>query len=355
MALAAPSWAVSVSTVASGLDNPRALAFDSDGDLFVAEAGHGSEPAGKECAGEGPGGESQCVGFTSGVSRIENGVAHRVVTGQVSSAGPDGSAALGVDGISILGDWRLFTVEGESEFAVPPAGFSKETTEKAKAELGRLDEFTPGGHGRVLANVGGFDFKWSEEHKSLVPEQFPDANPYAALATVDGEYVIDAASNTVDWVREGKVKIVAFIPNPKVSDAVPTCVAKGPDGALYVGQLTGGGNGPGAASVWRVEPWDGDVSKWATGLTAVTGCGFDTDGDFYAVEFSTLGFESFKPETGALVRVPAHSTSPVTVVSKLSFPNGFAARPHQIYISNWSIAPANSGGGSTGQVLRITH
>ena len=129
--------------------------------------------------------------------------------------------------------------------------------------------------------MGGFDFKWSGEHTSLSPEeppgsgkrQFPDANPYAVLATGDGFYVVDAAFNTVDWVTNGgKVRIVAFIPNPPVSDAVPTCVAKGRDGALYVGQLTGGGNARGAASIWRVEPWDGDVNKWATGLTAITGC-----------------------------------------------------------------------------------
>ena len=60
-------------------------------------------------------------------------------------------------------------------------------------------------------------------------------------------------------------------------------------------------------------------------------------------------------ETGALVRVPPHSSKPVTVVSKLSFPGGFAARPHQIYLSNWSIAPASGSHGATGEVLRITH
>jgi sugar lactone lactonase YvrE len=348
---ATSSLAVTVTPVVKGLDNPRGLAFDSDGHLFVAEAGHG----GKECSPEpGPGGEEQCVGFTSGVSRIDNGVAHRVVSDQVSVAGPDGTAAIGIDGISILRDWRIFGVVGESRFAVPPKGFSVETTEKAKAQLGRLDEFTPN-HGRVVADVGGFDFKWSEEHKKLVPEQFPDANPYSVLATPDGQWVIDAASNTLDWVHEGSVKVVTFFPSPKVSDAVPTCISRGPDGALYVGELTGAGNGPGTSVVWRVVPGQ-EPTMWAKGLTGVTGCGFDTDGDFFAVEFSTLGWESFKPETGALVRVPPHSTSPITVVSKLSFPNGFAARPHQIYVSNWSIAPAQGGpGGVSGEVLRITH
>jgi hypothetical protein len=356
LALPAASSAVTVTSIAKGLDNPRALTFDSDGHLFVAEAGHG----GSECLKGGPGGpeEETCVGFTSGVSKIENGVAHRVADGYASAAGRDGSVAVGIDGVSAVGDWRLFAVDGNSQFIVPPSGLAQATIEKGKAQLGHLFEFTPG-HARTVADVGGFDFKWAEEHKSLVPEQFPDANPYAVLAAREGEWVVDAASNTVDWVSDsGKVKVVAFIPNPPKSDAVPTCIAKGSDGALYVGQLTGGGNGPGAAAIWRVEPWDGDVNKWATGLTAITGCGFDTDGDFYAVEFSVLGFESFAPETGALVRVPPHSSKPITVVSKLSFPNGFAARPHQIYLSNWSIAPASGSPmlhGATGEVLRITH
>ncbi|HEV2981495.1 MAG TPA: ScyD/ScyE family protein [Solirubrobacteraceae bacterium] len=353
LAVPAASSAATVTSLAKGLDNPRAVAFDADGHLFVSEAGHG----GTICGGGG------CAGLTSGISKIENGVAHPVVSGYFSAASPEGTAATGIQGISILNDWRIFAVEGETAAKAPP-GLPPELAQAAAAQLGHLFEFTPHGK-RTIADVGGFDFKWSGEHLSLSSEeppgsakklQFPDANPYAVLATGDGEWVADAASNTIDWVsNSGKVKVVAFIPNPPVSDAVPTCIAKGSDGALYVGQLTGGGNGPGAASIWRVEPWDGDVSKWATGLTAVTGCGFDTDGDFYAVEFSELGFESFAPETGALVRVPPHSSKPITVASKLSFPNGFAARAHQIYTANWSIAPAAGSHGHTGEVVRITH
>jgi sugar lactone lactonase YvrE len=94
---------------------------------------------------------------------------------------------------------------------------------------------------------------------------------------------------------------------------------------------------------------------WATGLTAVTGCGFGTDGQFYATEFSTNGLDNASPGTGEVVRVPAGSTSPTVITSGLSFPGGFAAGPDgSIYVSNWSVAPADSGGGPTGQVIRIT-
>ena len=103
--------------------------------------------------------------------------------------------------------------------------------------------------------------------------------------------------------------------------------------------------------MWRYTPKTG-VQAWATGLTAVTGCGFGSDGKFYAVEFSTLGLDNAAPGTGALVRVPARSTSPTTILDGLSFPGGFAAGPDgSVYFSNWSVAPAVSGLGS---VMRVT-
>jgi len=346
---------VTVTQVASGLDNPRDLAFGPAGRLYLAEAGHG----GSECIPGGPGGEEQCIGFTSGISRIDlsSGAHHRVVDGLVSAAGPDGSFATGIDGVSLLGNGELFGIENESSDVIPPQAselLSAETIEKAKAQLGRLIKANPSGNWRPVVDVGGFDFQWSLEHKELVPEQFPDANPYAVLTEGGRNWVVDAASNTVDEVRaNGSISVVAFIPNPPISsDAVPTCIDRGPDGALYVGELTGGGNPPGSSVVWRLVPGQAPT-EWASGLTAVTGCGFGSDSQFYAVEFSTKGLDAAEAGTGAVVRVPAHSTSPTTVVDELSFPGGFASANGALYISNWSIAQAVDPGGPTGEVLKI--
>ena len=88
----------------------------------------------------------------------------------------------------------------------------------------------------------------------------------------------------------------------------------------------------------------------------MTGCGF-AGGSFYATEFSTLGLDNAAPGTGAVVRVPAHSTSPVVVADGLSFPNGFAAHAGGIYVSNWSVSPAVIPAGSPpfqpGEVVRV--
>jgi hypothetical protein len=342
-----------VTVVASGLDNPRGLVFTPNGNLYVAEAGHG----GSECIpGAGEGGGPTCVGFTSGISQITASGVRRVVTGLVSAASPAGTAATGIDGLSAQGG-RLFGIETESSDIVPagPNPFlSPSTVSMARAQLGHLIEARPSGVWSSTADVGHTDFMWSGAHSDLVPGQFPDANPYAVLATPGVEWVIDAGSNTLDEVQaNGSVTVVAFFPNPPSSDAVPTCIDRGPDGALYVGELTGGGNAPGASVVWRVVPGQAPA-VWATGLTAVTGCGFGADGQFYAVEFSTLGLDNAAPFTGAVVRVAPHSTAPAVVAGGLSFPNGFAAGADgSLYFSNWSIMPASNHGGPTGEVDRI--
>ena len=84
----------------------------------------------------------------------------------------------------------------------------------------------------------------------LAPKDFPDANPNAVLYSHGHRYVIDAGANTlVDVHRNGAAKVIAFFPVPKgsQSDSVPTCMARGPDGALYVGELLGGFYSPGHA------------------------------------------------------------------------------------------------------------
>jgi hypothetical protein len=348
-ASAKPAATATVSTVVSGLDNPRGLAFGGDGRLYVAEAGHG----GSNCA---PGGTT-CVGLTSAISRINiaAGTSRRVISGLVSVAGSDGTGATGVDGISFLGR-TVYGIETASSAVVPPSGFPAWLLAAARNQLGRLIVANTDGDWKAIANVGLHDYNWSGRHKNLVPGQFPDANPYGVLALPHTRWVVDAGSNTLDQVSAGgDVKVVKFFPNPPSADAVPTCVARGGDGALYIGELTGGGNAPGASIVWRYAPSTGKLTQWATGLTAVTGCGFGRDGHFYATEFSSLGLDNAAPGTGQVVRVPAHSSSPITVVGGLNFPGGFAAGPDgSLYVSNWSILPAHAPAGApTGSIVRI--
>jgi hypothetical protein len=364
LAIAAPSWGwgYKVTTIASGLDNPRGLAFGPDGALYVAEAGHGGEECFKH-PGHGPVEEESCVGFTSGASRITSAGVKKVAGGWFSTAEKGGFGAEGIESVTFAGS-RPFGIEGNNDQALPPVapkGLSEESLAKAKQQVGHLIEFNSSGQGHTVLDVGKFDWNWTKEHKELVPQQFPDANPYSIIPTRWGLLLVDAAANTLELISpNGHITVEAFIPNPPFpkgapeADAVPTCLDIGPDGAVYISQLTGASAAPGAASVWRFTP--GHLTKWATGLTAVTGCGFGPDGQFYAVEFSTKGLVAGEPGTGAVVKVPPHSSTPIPIAENLSFPGGFARGSNAIYFSNWSIAPAVPAGpgAPTGQVDRIT-
>src|SRR4030095_16531584 len=109
----------------------------------------------------------------------------------------------------------------------------------------------------------------------LTPHYSPYANPNAVLYTRGHLYVVDAGANILVRVkRNGTVKVLAFLPVPanSQSDSVRTCVARGPDGALYVGELLGGFYSPGGARGWRVVP--GHAPRvWARGVATVQGCG----------------------------------------------------------------------------------
>lgn len=345
----APGKNATVTVIAQNLNNPRGLAWGPLGGLWVAEAGTG----GTTCM-PGPRG-TQCFGLTGSVSRIDSGHAVRVFTGLVSTGAPDGSGSVGVDGLSQRDDGALYAIMAASPQQIPP-GLPPALAQAAYQQIGQLLKLNRStGDNQAVANVGAYDWAWADAHRSINP-QYPDANPYGVLALEGGvTYVVDAGANTLDRVgADGSVSIIALFPNPPVSDAVPTCVDRGPDGALYVGQLTGGGNAPGAASVWRVVPGQRPV-KWQTGFTTITGCGFGSDGSFYVTEFQTAGLGAANP-AGDVVKIAEDGTRTVLGNGQLFLPNGFLAGPDgSIYVSNWSVLPGKSSHGSpTGEVVRIS-
>ncbi len=241
---------------------------------------------------------------------------------------------------------------------------------------------TAGGQWKVIADVGNFDYRWAGANKDqpwAPAGQFPDANPYGLLTLPGRIYVADAGANTVNEVRpDGSVRIVAYVPNPElplpsggqvpVSDSVPTCVALGHDGFLYVATLAFGANFgrfdtnsppswaslPPQSKVYRVNPRGSEVflteaDVWASGFNPVTACGF-LGGHFYVTEYVTQE-SGFK--TGDVVRVRINPDGSAGArealgTGALHAPNGLAfGRDGKVYVSNYSIS---SGGG---QVVRI--
>jgi sugar lactone lactonase YvrE len=141
------------------------------------------------------------------------------------------------------------------------------------------------------------------------------------------------------------------------AQAVPSSLAVGPDGGLYVGELRGQPSLPGTADIYRVVPGRSPAAV-VTGLTRVTDLAFDHKGRLLVLERSTGGGETTAP--GALLRVTldrdgARASQITTLpVSGLVAPVGLAVGPNDdVYITNYG---ASSGTANpSGEVLEVSH
>lgn len=300
---AAPAAASSpFHTIATGLLNPRGLALGPNGRLYVAEAGVG---AGTDSVEIGPTGRVIAI--------LRPGKAHpwihTIRTGITSIGNQSGQNTEGVDGISVDSNGIIWAIVGRS---AKLAGSSD-------PQIGQLLRIQQNGVWTAAGNVGDRGYYFTKYHPDLDPGgQFPDANPYGVLAA-GRRYVVDAGANTLNVVAaDGSVRVIAWFPNTPASDAVPTCVTKGPDGALYIGTLAlvdslfAGPPHP-AATVYRVDPSEakpGNIgvitslaTVWAKGFWPIHGCAFGPDGSLWVSEIYT-GVGPRGPIGGALVRVP---------------------------------------------------
>ncbi len=136
-----------VTPVATGLNNPRGLAFGPGGVLYVAEAGLGT--------GNGAGGIGPGPGLTGSLGEIRdlssaNPTYGRIITGLASSAGPGG--VVGPDGVSPLGNGGIHIIMAESTKAILADNPGVSTT--LANEFGKLLKSSQSGQWRVVADVG---------------------------------------------------------------------------------------------------------------------------------------------------------------------------------------------------------
>ncbi|GAB3084505.1 ScyD/ScyE family protein [Pedococcus soli] len=330
------------SRVASGLDNPRQLTVTGRGDVYVAEAGRGG--AGPCIAG--PEGQA-CLGTSGAVTKIgKRGHQTRVVTGLPSLAAPDGTSAIGPSDVVALGGRRLAVLVG---LGAPPA--ARDGLPDSAARLGTLQLAREGsGWTTTLADLAAHEATANPIHD-------PDSNPSSVERSGSGFVVTDAGGNDLLTVKHGKVTTTAVFqdqlaeappflglpPGTMIpSQAVPTAVVRGPDGAWYVSQLTGFPFPVGHANIYRVVKGQAPT-VWATGLTNVTSLAFDRHGRLYAVQLADTGLLAVGDAlpSGSLLQVSRTGAHKV-VADDLPAPYGLAIRDGSAYVSTCSVCP---GGG----------
>lgn len=318
-----------ISVYATGLDNPRGLDFDAEGNLWVAESGRGAdeigpdtpmvpmenaeegEENGEDGQQEGQGSENGeepealFIGNTGAFTMIVDGEPERVFDGLPSVASESGAEAIGPADISFHSDGTARTVIG--------LGASPDDRDDLAPDsiFGYLQVIDANGDVVGEFDVAAFEGEFNIDNGEI------DTNPNGVLAANDGgSFVTDAGANALLFVdSEGNVSASSvfvprltatpeFLPQPPFPpeipmQSVPTAVAFGPDGALYISELTGFPFAEGEAKIWRVVPGE-PATEFLTGFTNIIDLQFDSEGNLYVLEIDSTGFLSPDEGDGAL-------------------------------------------------------
>jgi hypothetical protein len=328
---AKPAQAIKV--VTQGLDGPRQLSSDGHR-LYVAESDSGE------------------------ITRVNPWTgAKSVVVSDLAS--PQG--VVKVDG-------KIYVATGEAQ---GPAGPGNSAIMVAR----------PGGKAKKFADLLAYELKKNPDKQT----QFgPDGNPVDALSNPyfllrDRSrhgflLVADAGANAVLKVdRRGKVSTFfvpptqttgpcADIPNNNASgkgcDSVPTGLAYGPDGSLYVSALTA--EAPREGRVYRVHPRTGKILRTYSGYTGPTGVAVDRKGNLYVSEvlqgappMDGPPPAGFNPATvGQIVKRAAHGHGYPYSYAQVTMPSGLLIKDGKLYASAWAVA-GFLGRPSAGEVVTV--
>ncbi len=322
--------------VASGLNNPRGLAFDSQGALWITETGLP--------IGSGPStiirGETVTYSETGSVTRVFGGQQSRIFSGLPTMfVEATGQVEGGPGGIA-------FSPNGALHLMIGYVGVHPDL---------RFTDLDPVGYqfGRLISLGGAVDVA---AHEAL---HNPDgagieSNPWNMAWSGNGWYVTDAAANALLHVGlDDSISTVAVFParnlgGPFPTQSVPTGVAVGPDGAVYVSEMTGFPFPGGGSRVTRVDA-DGSLSVFADGFTMALDIAFDPAGNLYVLEHDANGLLA-PGSTGQLWRVGTDGARQMIFSDGLVNPIALAVGPDgALYVSNFG----NNGAGM-GEVWRVS-
>src|SRR5262245_50272655 len=229
-----------------------------------------------------------------------------------------------------------------------------------------------GGPPTFLANLLEF------EEKNDPAGDGVDSDPFDLALKGSNVIVADAAANDV-LVWDGKTDWIAMIPQHNIptapikkvvgcpngpadicglperfdADPVPTSAAIGPDGALYVGELTGFPASPGQSRIWRIDPGArhvvcGQSPKCVLvkdGLTSIIDIIFNPEGKAYVLELDENSWLAAENGigVGGTVNVCTLPSWTCTVRNEhLPFPTALAIKEGKLYSTLFSVVPGQA-------------
>jgi hypothetical protein len=344
---AAPTY--KAKTLATGLESPRGVAIDPDGNLVISEAGRGGNGS---CLTSGSG-NSVCYGTSGalGLFNFSTNSYSRTITGLPSLAKQTSlyDDATGLNKLTFNGSGQLMGVFGNEggtrSFPGPEGQWFGHTVSINLAG----STVTP------LANITAFEVS-NNPHPTSV-----DSNPWDLVAHGSNTYVTDAAGNSlVKADSANQVSLVHVFPNKNVNtpdnappffgfppvvsaQTVPTGLTIGSDGALYIAQLSGLPFAPGSADVFRYD-FVNPVTTFASGFSNLVDIATGPDNSLYLLQYRN---DFWASAPGSILKLGLDG-SVETLFTDLVNPTALAVDPDgTIYVTN-------DGNGVNGQLLQLT-
>lgn len=328
--------------VASGLNNPRGIAFDNRGDLYVAEAGttDGNISTQGTCQQDPMVSHS---GHTGRISKIVGGAPVPVIQGLPSShhIAANDVTVFGINDIAFVGPKLYGLLNAGCGHGVPDV----------PASVIAVD----GGQYQVVADLSAFRAANPPAHLGRDVE--PDGDWYSMIAVGSVLFAVDANGGQLASIKPGSGKIDRVIDiSATEGHAVPTAVTEF-EGDFYIGNLQTFPAVSGGSKVWRTRRnADQGLEVVATNLTAILGVATDKAGRGYALEsFNCVPNlpcvpGPFAAGTGRVIRQNLDGSRDV-IATGLTFPSSIRFGPDgALYISNKSYnLPAGSG-----EILKVT-
>ena len=349
--------------IASGLNSPRGIDVDAQGNVYVAESGVGGDNCVSTLAGEGEGDSELCFGTSGQVTMIDADGNQSVALDDLTSFEFGEGEFIGPQDVTLSADGSGFLVVTMGLGADPS---DRGSIGEAAGDLGWIVGGMPGGSAQAFVDVAAYE--GLENPDGGDPEEGGiDSNPYSLVDLGFAGVVSDSGANalllvdtetnisTLAVFEERLVDAPPFLGLPDGAQipmqAVPTGAVEGPDGAIYVGELTGFPFVPGAARVWRVT--DEVQEVYAEGFTNIIDLAFDGSGNLYVLEMvagGLLNASEDDPSSAAaqIVKVMPDGTQMDIASDGLIFATGMAIGPDgTIYVSNFGVMPG------MGQVVAI--
>lgn len=343
---ASAAYAQAPVVVAQGLDNPRGMAIGPDGQLYVVEAGRGGTSALCLANPTGPG--QRCYGPSGAVTRVTLGATptqQRVLPGLPSVAVQSGAEAAGPHDIA-FGFGSAFITVGSGGDPATLTPFRQQNI-----PFGQLLMVSLTGQIMPVADIAAYETANNPAGGPL------DSNLYGVDILATRGVVTDAGANALLQVTPDlAISTLAVFPSRVVTgpggdvpmDSVPTTVTEGPDGSLYVGELTGFPFPVGGARVYRVPAGGGTPTIVAEGFTNIVDIAIGPDGSAYVLEYDANSLLA-DGNAGRLVKIGPFGFRTELAAGLLPSPGGMAiTADNTIYVST------NSSAAGTGQVVRIT-